>query len=588
MASSWSTSHYVGPRSRPSGQSWKRSVLSPQTSSNTCKDSNSELIRSCFPRDLTTAAPSSLPARARSEWPSVPTSSPPSRPFAIQLPSLDFSNPQVAQAGQYWPGATAATPLPPSHTLPTPPGADSDVYKPPGLNREASGHGATIAIHAGMASNVEPSGPAPSFTARRSAASHLPQFELPPPQPLSTKYIPYPSINTSNQAAPTALSVGNLLTPPSNIPGDSLSPISAGVHSNSPAAHGLPPFTPTGISSGYYQPTGTTPLGMATGTTPQPWPQGPNPLFPLRGAFSPSSLGSLMRNNTGSPSASDSLPPPPYDLNQLPPFSASNPASISMAAPTTLPAISAQQHQQYQQQQQQQQQHQQHQQSQQQQQQQHQAMAQFMGVPTPVSTTGSQPSPTSATDQYSQRPPQTPNYYNGSQPSSTPQQTHFPAFHNPTTAQHSPMSATAMSPTNAQPPSYQNGAQQQAQQYMRPYPGFSLPVMSNMHSPNGQMSVVGGMPPGIPGGMPQYAFNSGHAAQMQQMYGNAQQQPHTERPFKCDQCPQSFNRNHDLKRHKRIHLAVKPFPCGHCDKSFSRKDALKVGPPHLVWQLIMR
>ncbi|KAK9477825.1 hypothetical protein V1514DRAFT_282013 [Lipomyces japonicus] len=48
-----------------------------------------------------------------------------------------------------------------------------------------------------------------------------------------------------------------------------------------------------------------------------------------------------------------------------------------------------------------------------------------------------------------------------------------------------------------------------------------------------------------------------------------------DRPFKCDQCPQSFNRNHDLKRHKRIHLDVKPFPCPNCDKSFSRKDALK-------------
>lgn len=35
------------------------------------------------------------------------------------------------------------------------------------------------------------------------------------------------------------------------------------------------------------------------------------------------------------------------------------------------------------------------------------------------------------------------------------------------------------------------------------------------------------------------------------------------------------NRNHDLKRHKRIHLDLKPFKCAKCDKSFSRKDALR-------------
>ena len=84
------------------------------------------------------------------------------------------------------------------------------------------------------------------------------------------------------------------------------------------------------------------------------------------------------------------------------------------------------------------------------------------------------------------------------------------------------------------------------------------------------MSMVGLPQAMIPG------FNSGHVAQIQQMYHNQQSVPHNDRPFKCDQCPQSFNRNHDLKRHKRIHLAVKPFPCGYCDKSFSRKDALKV------------
>jgi hypothetical protein len=50
--------------------------------------------------------------------------------------------------------------------------------------------------------------------------------------------------------------------------------------------------------------------------------------------------------------------------------------------------------------------------------------------------------------------------------------------------------------------------------------------------------------------------------------------PLQDRPFKCDECAQSFNRNHDLKRHKRIHLKVKPFPCGACPKTFSRKDAL--------------
>ncbi|KAJ5249245.1 hypothetical protein N7468_000696 [Penicillium chermesinum] len=97
----------------------------------------------------------------------------------------------------------------------------------------------------------------------------------------------------------------------------------------------------------------------------------------------------------------------------------------------------------------------------------------------------------------------------------------------------------------------------------QPWPSYSLPamsgpVMTNVHSPNSPI---------------------GHVASTQHLYGG--QPPHgipapsPDRPFKCDQCPQSFNRNHDLKRHKRIHLAVKPFPCAHCDKSFSRKDALK-------------
>lgn len=80
------------------------------------------------------------------------------------------------------------------------------------------------------------------------------------------------------------------------------------------------------------------------------------------------------------------------------------------------------------------------------------------------------------------------------------------------------------------------------------------------------MALVGGM------NMPYHGQQMGAP-----IYGqHPQHQQQNDRPFKCDQCPQSFNRNHDLKRHKRIHLAVKPFPCAHCEKSFSRKDALKV------------
>ncbi|KAH6646807.1 hypothetical protein BKA67DRAFT_580633 [Truncatella angustata] len=55
-----------------------------------------------------------------------------------------------------------------------------------------------------------------------------------------------------------------------------------------------------------------------------------------------------------------------------------------------------------------------------------------------------------------------------------------------------------------------------------------------------------------------------------------QSQAQQDRPFLCDICTQCFVRNHDLKRHKRIHLAIKPFPCPFCNKGFSRKDALKV------------
>ena len=47
------------------------------------------------------------------------------------------------------------------------------------------------------------------------------------------------------------------------------------------------------------------------------------------------------------------------------------------------------------------------------------------------------------------------------------------------------------------------------------------------------------------------------------------------RPFACDMCALSFNRQHDLKRHRDTHSGDKPFLCDSCGKTFTRKDALK-------------
>ncbi|OCH89386.1 hypothetical protein OBBRIDRAFT_794340 [Obba rivulosa] len=54
------------------------------------------------------------------------------------------------------------------------------------------------------------------------------------------------------------------------------------------------------------------------------------------------------------------------------------------------------------------------------------------------------------------------------------------------------------------------------------------------------------------------------------------QRAHTlsERPFRCAHCPASFVRNHDLKRHARLHER-RAWRCAGCDKIFSRRDAIK-------------
>lgn len=374
-----------------------------------------------------------------------------------------------------------------------------------------------------------------SFTARRSAASHLPTFQLPPPD-LSNMH-KYPgfgsSINTTSQPSP--ISIGNVLTPPASLPNEGLSPLSSSLNSGSStsSAGGIPPYHPNSASFWTTQPnqsyTYSAPPQMPTPYASQ------NSVYGTAGGrqmYSPPS--SYSARTSGSPTTSHEGLPPPYDLN-LPSFSAS--ASQSSGPQSNLPMLAPHQQQQ-------------------------QMQNALMNSQQPASQAPSRDT-IHAPGDYGGRPPPTPTYSYA--PISTPQQSNFPPYTQHSPPHHSPISA----PPRLSQVSPNTSSMQQA--YPRPYSSYALPAMSgpilsNVHSPGGQMALVGGM---NMGGYPSHAMG-------QHMYQHpAHQQQQNDRPFKCDQCPQSFNRNHDLKRHKRIHLAVKPFPCGYCEKSFSRKDALK-------------
>ncbi|KAG2189351.1 hypothetical protein INT44_004493 [Umbelopsis vinacea] len=136
-------------------------------------------------------------------------------------------------------------------------------------------------------------------------------------------------------------------------------------------------------------------------------------------------------------------------------------------------------------------------------------------------------------------------------------------------------------PTSHWPPVYQ---QQQQQQQQRPHAVQSplqLPPTPSSTSSSTDISPhvdASKQPSGYP--FPVTFQQQQQQSQQPPPTSTNHRTPHwripaTERPFKCDNCPLSFNRNHDLKRHARIHLSVKPFPCNFCDKRFSRKDALK-------------
>lgn len=389
-----------------------------------------------------------------------------------------------------------------------------------------------------------------SFTARRSATSSLPNFQLPPPDHLSSKYSSYAPQLHIPQSNPQG--IGSVLTPPVGLGGDGISPVSSGVNSGSSGSslNGVPaPYNP----QGFWPPPNqtTTPYSFSSGPPmPAPFAQNPNTMYSGRGLYSPNTNSYTASQRDPSASTSqESLPQPPYQLN-LPPFPTGS--SSGGQGSSSLPNLS-----------QQQQQNQQPQPPQQNMQQQQQQSAQQQDMHN-------------SPQNFGPRPPPTPTYSYGS--GSTLQQSAFSAFSQPSPTQQSPITSggpsNRISPISANHPNTMQPPPGSGSMYRPQYNGYNLPGLSgqlmqnSLHSPNGQMMV---------GQIPMQGYP--HPGMQHQMYGMnpgpGAAHPN-DKPCKCDQCPTSFNRNHDLKRHKRIHMTIKPFPCEDCEKRFSRKDALKV------------
>lgn len=484
----------------------------------------------------------------------LPPLTPPKDDFSLDstslksISSLDHSRLQIAQ---HWSGLNSppdslgqSTPS----TFYTPSSTDGDCFKPSRPPVSPASNVAAVAVRSmGMGTAFDALNNPGGLINRRPAASGLAgQFELPPVSQFSNNYSQprFPSLANVGglQQMPASASLGNLLTPTSNQAPDSLSPVSSGLNSSStPTNPGMPPFTPSFFGSG------STPNGFGAGYPPQTW-QGTSSFTGNRGMFSPS-LGSMVRNGNNSPSTGYLPPPDDISSGHLPPFQ----TSLPMSGATSVATSGGEQR----------------------------AMSAGM---VPNSSTG--PAPTQSSPAHTQegfsRPPPTPVMYGGSQPSSNPSNGHYQgSYSGPSPVQQSPHSMSGAG-SRISPPVSQSPLSNQPPHFVRyPNPSYSLPampgpIMTNVHSPGHQMSMMGNAQSGmIPG------FNSGYAANAAHMYAapgqsHPAQAANNERPFKCDQCVQSFNRNHDLKRHKRIHLAVKPYPCEWCDKSFSRKDALKV------------
>lgn len=429
-----------------------------------------------------------------------------------------------------------------------------------------------------------------SLGARRPAASNLPMLTGLPPPPMASLHDKYQAMNSGSSVSQSSMpsqslsSAGSLLTPPNTLPGELSPPSNVLPASSGPT---LPSFSTQPLQSGSLWANGLPAVPQFNSYNPAP---SPSQWIPPRGMYSPNSfsIDSLMSQQRNMALGSGGMGTSSYDMQPLPPFATNFP----MADPGQLSTLPVQQ--------------------------QMQMMQNFQNhyfnnqAQAPSSSSSTQVSPALAQEAFAARAPPTPAYYNQHAHSNNDHSPPSLPFSSASASSHSapispPDGSNRISPTSGNDLSRTTSAQLPTSQSPHPFsrptsfgfpnPNHPNPALSNMHNAPPSLNLVTNGQPHHQAhhqnqslsqqnnSMSSYASTAGsisnvygpphsHSPSLQQP--QPQHQTPTDRPFKCDACPQSFNRNHDLKRHKRIHLAVKPFPCGYCDKSFSRKDALKV------------
>ncbi|KNE54453.1 hypothetical protein AMAG_00427 [Allomyces macrogynus ATCC 38327] len=197
----------------------------------------------------------------------------------------------------------------------------------------------------------------------------------------------------------------------------------------------------------------------------------------------------------------------------------------------------------------------------------------FAPVPLPMGTADSVPPPPSAMAGGPMAPAPLPmqmtmplGYAPMTTPPVAPVTLPFPHPGTPAAA----AAAYAMPPP---PPSLAPLAHAHAHAHPHPHPAYYYPPPAPHHHPHAHSHhpAPGGTAP-----LPLLAYGPNGYVELPPAPAVHDPTPETAKPFVCTfaPCTARFSRNHDLKRHERIHTGEKKWQCVECGRAFGRRDAL--------------